>query len=76
MKDRYTDRRLYFNELAQTSREYLIGYNGGIPGLGDAFRRTSADMQEEVMPHPFHTSAACKYIYRLSSSLRRTGVYG
>lgn len=26
MKDRYTDRRLYFNELAQTSREYLIGY--------------------------------------------------
>lgn len=26
MQDRYTDRRLYFNELAQTSREYLIGY--------------------------------------------------
>lgn len=26
MKNRYTDRRLYFNELVQTSREYLMNY--------------------------------------------------
>lgn len=26
MKDRYTDRRIYFEELAQTSREYISGY--------------------------------------------------
>ena len=138
MQDRYTDRRLYFNELAQTSREYLIGYigrfrelantgrvleigcgeggnllpfadmgidvvgidiskgkidaaarchrtyrirvesriyvkagqssetrwhhNGGIPGLGDAFRRTSTDMQEALMPYPVHTFAAFRHL--------------
>ena len=26
MKDRYTDRRMYFEELAQTSREYILKY--------------------------------------------------
>lgn len=26
MKNRYTDRRLYFNELTQTSREFITGY--------------------------------------------------
>ena len=38
MKDRYTDRRLYFNELAQTSREYLIGYIGRFRELANTGR--------------------------------------
>lgn len=38
MQDRYTDRRLYFNELAQTSREYLIGYIGRFRELANTGR--------------------------------------
>ena len=34
MKDRYTDRRLYFDELAQTSGEYFTEYISGFREIG------------------------------------------
>ena len=38
MKDRYTDRRLYFNELVQTSREYISTYIESFMELHEGMR--------------------------------------